>query len=119
MATRTCLALLASLTASCAVMSRGVLFGSDATYTPAQASLVQRSLDAHGYHLERTGAYDAPTRAAVTAFQRSRGLQATGDIDEATAHALGLRPSDVTPVRDEDWNQDDVQFHAWHDPAGP
>lgn len=114
------IAFMASLAASCAVMSRGQLFGSgESVYTSAQAHLVQRSLDEHGFPVELTGFYDQQTRAAVTGFQRSHRLEATGDIDPATAHALGLDPSDVAPTRGEDWIQDDLQWHTWHDPGGP
>jgi peptidoglycan hydrolase-like protein with peptidoglycan-binding domain len=107
----------AGLAASCAAMSRGALIGSTASYTTAQARLVQRSLNEHGYPVELTGVYDERTRAAVTGFQRSHGMDATGDMDPATARALGLDPTAVTPTRDEDWVQDDIQWHAWHDPG--
>ena len=118
MATR--IALVTSLAAGCAAMSRGQLFGaSESVYTAEQAHLVQRSLNERGFRVELTGFYDARTRAAVTAFQRSRGIEATGDIDPPTARALGLDPRDVTGTREEDWIQDDLQWHTWHDPGGP
>ncbi len=117
MLTRTSVALMASLAMSCAVMSRDALFESGAWYTPDQARLVQRALSAHGYPVELTGVYDARTRAAVTGFQRSQGIEATGEMDAATARGLGLHPRDVTPMREEDWIQDDIQWHAWHDPG--
>ena len=120
MSMRGSVALAASLAVGCAAMSRGALFGSnESVYTSAQARLVQRSLNGHGYPVELTEIYDARTRAAVTAFQRSHGIEATGDMDPATARALGLDPGDVTPTRGEDWIQDELQWHTWHDPAGP
>ena len=118
MAMRTGVALIASLAASCAAMSRATHDRSDTSYTPAQAHLVQRSLNEHGYPVELTGVYDGRTRAAVTGFQRSRGIQATGDMDAATARALGLEPADVTPTRDEEWIQDQIQYDAWHNGGG-
>ena len=118
MATRTTVALIASLAASCATTSRGALYGSTASYTPAQTRLVQRSLNEHGYPVELTGAYDKRTRAAVTGFQRSLGIEATGDMDPTTARALGLEPRDVTPTRDEKWIQDQNQFDTWHSGGG-
>lgn len=117
MATKTSVALIASLAVSCAAMSRGALLGSSESYTPEQAHLVQRSLNEHGYPVALTGAYDDQTRAVVAGFQRSHGIQATGDMDAATARALGLEPSAVTPAREEDWIQDPIQWHAWHDPG--
>lgn len=114
------IALIASLAAGCAAMSRGALFGSSGSvYTSEQARVVQRSLNDHGYNVELTEIYDRRTRAAVMEFQRSHGIEATGDIDPATARALGLDPSDVAPTRDEDWIQDELQWHTWHDPGGP
>jgi hypothetical protein len=117
-ATRTSVALIASFAASCAAMTRGPLFGSNEFYTPAQAHLVQRSLNEHGYPVELTGIYDQRTRAAVTGFQRSHGIETTGDMDPATAHALGLDPSEVTPTREEDWIQDQLQYDTWHSGDG-
>jgi hypothetical protein len=111
------MALIASLAVSCATMSREALFGGSASYTSAQAHLVQRSLNEHGYPVALTGAYDDQTRAVVAGFQRSHGIEATGDMDPATAGALGLEPSAVTPAREEDWIQDNIQWHAWHDPS--
>ena len=117
-AARTSVALIASLAASCAAMSRGPLFGTNDFYTPAQAHLVQRSLNEHGYPVELTGIYDQRTRAAVTGFQRSRGIETTGDMDPATARALGFDPSEVTPTREEDWIQDQLQYDPWHSGDG-
>lgn len=113
MPTRTRVALIASLAASCAWMSRGAHEGRN-VYTSAQASLVQRSLNEHAYPVELTGVYDERTRAAVIGFQRSHGIAATGEMDAATARGLGLRPSDVTPTREEDWIQDQLQYDSWH-----
>jgi peptidoglycan hydrolase-like protein with peptidoglycan-binding domain len=108
----------AALLVSCATTSRGALYGSTASYSPAQTALVQRSLNEHGYPVELTGVYDKRTRAAVTGFQRSLGIEATGDMDPATARALGLEPRDVTPTRDEKWIQDQNQFDTWHSGGG-
>lgn len=111
---RTRIALIASLAVSCATTG-----GTSGTfYTSEQARLVQRSLNEHGYPVEFTGYYDPRTRAAVKAFQRSRGMEATGDTNAPTARALGLAPDVVAPTRDDDWIQDQIQYDAWHN-GGP
>lgn len=43
-----------------------------------------------GTRLRPTGQLDAPTRAAVTAFQRRFGLPPTGELDARTRHLLAL-----------------------------
>jgi hypothetical protein len=120
MRTRTIPVLIAGLLASCSVMRRGTLFGSmPPVYTDTQARLVQARLTERGFPVQLTGVYDERTRDAVTRLQQSRGIDATGEMDAATARALGLPPGDMIPTRGEDWIQDDLQYHVWHDPAGP
>jgi peptidoglycan hydrolase-like protein with peptidoglycan-binding domain len=67
--------------------------------SPEQVRVVQRALADRGFAVELTGEYDSSTRSALTAFQRARGLPATGNLNSPTVEALGIDPSDVTPVR--------------------
>jgi len=67
--------------------------------SPEQIRLVQRTLNAQGYPVEVTSAWDKRTRAALTSFQTAHALPATGDLDPATSQALGVDPADVMPVR--------------------
>jgi peptidoglycan hydrolase-like protein with peptidoglycan-binding domain len=59
--------------------------------------LAERRLDGLGYRVGRVdGAFDANTRAAIRAYQRDRGVQATGYLDQGTvvrllAEAIGGR----------------------------
>jgi peptidoglycan hydrolase-like protein with peptidoglycan-binding domain len=46
------------------------------------------------------GAWGAGTQSAIERFQQGRGLQATGQVNPATAAALGLDPNNLAaPVR--------------------
>jgi peptidoglycan hydrolase-like protein with peptidoglycan-binding domain len=46
------------------------------------------------------GNWGAGTQAAIERFQQGRGLQPTGQINPATAQALGLDPNNLErPVR--------------------
>ena len=67
--------------------------------SPEQVRVVQRSLGDRGFAVELTGNYDDQTRVALSDFQRSRGLPATGNLNAETAAALGIDPADVMPVR--------------------
>ena len=61
---------------------------------------IQEKLVAEG-HLSadhRSGSLDGPTREALRAFQRDKGLPATGVPDDATVGKLGLRAADVFRV---------------------
>ena len=62
----------------------------------ALVRILQDRLEARGYDPGRVdGIADDQTRQALLAFQMSRGLPATGMLDEPTARALGLRWSRV------------------------
>jgi peptidoglycan hydrolase-like protein with peptidoglycan-binding domain len=56
----------------------------------AQMEDIQKSLGAAGYPVQRTGRFDEQTRDAISRFQRANGLDATGELDARTAHALGF-----------------------------
>jgi hypothetical protein len=61
-----------------------------ADLTPDLVATLQRALKARGlYPLPLTGAMDAPTRAAVRAWQRPRGLD-SDVLSRAAARALGI-----------------------------
>ena len=46
------------------------------------------------------GAWGASTQAAIERFQQGRGLQATGQMNPATARELGLDPANLAaPLR--------------------
>jgi peptidoglycan hydrolase-like protein with peptidoglycan-binding domain len=46
------------------------------------------------------GLWGAQTQAALERFQRGRGLEATGQVNPATAQALGLNPNNLeAPLR--------------------
>lgn len=52
---------------------------------------VQKRLFNHGFYSGNfDGIYGSGTREAVKAFQKGRGLKATGIVDEATYRALGI-----------------------------
>ncbi|MGI8890552.1 MAG: peptidoglycan-binding domain-containing protein, partial [Chthoniobacterales bacterium] len=56
-------------------------------------SAVQTKLRQEGFYFgDVTGNYSDDTSAAITRYQIRRGLQITGELDEATAKALGVRP---------------------------
>src|SRR4051812_34045096 len=53
----------------------------------------QQRLTALGFYTGTIDGFWGPeTQAAVERFQRSRGLQVTGDVDQATATALQAAP---------------------------
>ncbi len=57
---------------------------------------VQSRLRALGFYRGQVdGAWGAGTQAAIERFQQGRGLQPTGQINPATAQALGLDPNNL------------------------
>ncbi len=58
---------------------------------------VQNRLRRLGYYSGRAdGVWGARTQASVERFQRSRGLEPTGDLNPMTASALGLDPNNLS-----------------------
>jgi peptidoglycan hydrolase-like protein with peptidoglycan-binding domain len=56
---------------------------------------VQQKLNDLGYNAGQVdGIWGPNTKSAITNFQHSKGLQATGRLDENTANALGLKNLD-------------------------
>jgi peptidoglycan hydrolase-like protein with peptidoglycan-binding domain len=63
---------------------------------PAVVRGVQRRLRQFGYyHGPADGTWGARTEEAMERFQRSRGLEPTGDLNPTTASALGLDPNNL------------------------
>ena len=63
---------------------------------PAVVRGVQRRLRQLGYyHGPADGVWGARTQEAMERFQRSRGLEPTGDLNPMTASALGLDPNNL------------------------
>jgi peptidoglycan hydrolase-like protein with peptidoglycan-binding domain len=62
---------------------------------------IQSRLRALGFYRAQTdGIWGAGTQAALERFQRGRGLEASGQINPATAQALGLNPNNLeAPLR--------------------
>jgi peptidoglycan hydrolase-like protein with peptidoglycan-binding domain len=57
---------------------------------------VQRRLRVLGFYRGAVdGAWGAGTQSAIERFQQGRGLQATGQLNPATAAALGLDASNL------------------------
>ena len=73
-------------------LTRGPHAGEVSALQPYQVRTVQRELRLRGHRLEPTGVWDEPTRAAVSEYQRSRGLPMTGLPDRATLFLLGVEP---------------------------
>ena len=65
--------------------------------SPEQVRLVQRALSDRGFAVEVNGQYDAATAAAVTEFQRTRGLAASGALGPSTIESLGLDARELAP----------------------
>lgn len=58
---------------------------------------IQRRLRQRGFYTGNAdGVWGARTRSAVEHFQRSRGLDATGDLNPKTAAALGVDPDNLS-----------------------
>ena len=65
--------------------------GTAAMFADENVRAVQTRLKQDGFYFgEATGTYDSETAAAVSRFQIRNGLQISGQLDEATAKALGM-----------------------------
>jgi N-acetylmuramoyl-L-alanine amidase len=69
--------------------------------SPAAVRNIQGRLRAMNFYRGPVdGAWGAGTQSAIERFQQGRGLQATGQVNPATAAALGLDPNNLAaPVR--------------------
>ncbi|WP_084112542.1 peptidoglycan-binding domain-containing protein [Belnapia moabensis] len=69
--------------------------------SPAAVRNIQNRLRAMNFYRGPVdGAWGAGTQSAIERFQQGRGLQATGQVNPATAAALGLDPNNLAaPVR--------------------
>lgn len=64
------------------------------------AKHLQQSLKDEGFYKgEVDGILGAQTKEALKKFQESKGLEASGNLDNQTASALGIEFSDIQPVR--------------------
>jgi peptidoglycan hydrolase-like protein with peptidoglycan-binding domain len=60
---------------------------------PTDVSRVQRSLRDKGHYQGKVdGVFGLRTRAGIRAYQKAENLQATGELDKATAGRLGVSP---------------------------
>jgi murein L,D-transpeptidase YcbB/YkuD len=67
--------------------------------SPAAVRNLQQRLRALGFYQGGAdGIWGAQTQAALERFQRGRGLEATGQVNPATAQALGLNPNNLEAV---------------------
>ena len=67
--------------------------------SPRAVRNVQQRLRALGfYQAQADGVWGAGTQTALERFQRGRGLEASGQINPATAQALGLNPNNLEAV---------------------
>ncbi|MDB5374893.1 MAG: pdcA [Belnapia sp.] len=69
--------------------------------SPAAVRNIQSRLRAMNFYRGPVdGAWGAGTQSAIERFQQGRGLQSTGQVNPATAAALGLDPNNLTaPLR--------------------
>ena len=69
--------------------------------SPAAVRNIQNRLRAMNFYRGPIdGAWGAGTQSAIERFQQGRGLQSTGQVNPATAAALGLDPNNLAaPVR--------------------
>ena len=70
--------------------SRDVLSLQEPLLRGPEVESVQKALIKAGFKIKADGVYGRGTHNAVTQFQRRKGLNATGNIDEATRSALGV-----------------------------
>ena len=68
----------------------------------AQVDVIQRHLQINGFDPGKLdGSYGSQTAAAVKQFQRAKGLEVTGVVNEATWKALTTEPLNATTVQPE------------------
>jgi D-alanyl-D-alanine carboxypeptidase (penicillin-binding protein 5/6) len=84
---------------------------------------LQRTLNARSEppaHLSVDGDFGPATQAAVRAFQRSKHLEASGEVNSATWEALGPLMLEAAPVPDPELvNSEQLAQQPADDPAGP
>jgi peptidoglycan hydrolase-like protein with peptidoglycan-binding domain len=69
---------------------------------------VQQALDKDGFHAGRAdGVLGTKTRTALTDFQKSKGIQSTGQLDNQTLSDLGVRVASNQSMR----NQNNMSHH--------
>ena len=85
--------------------SGGSISGSETQSQPQQLSAsqlsssqirkIQQELNKEGFHAGQVnGQWSSETQTAIKNFQETKGLPATGELDQRTIEALGLRPGD-------------------------
>ncbi len=68
--------------------------------SPAAVTQVQERLRQVGAYTGRAdGVWGPDSQAALERFQQSRGIQVSGQLNQATAATLGLNPADLVAVR--------------------
>jgi hypothetical protein len=67
-------------------------YGSSEEYADSTVTAIQEQLAQQGYYRgEIDGIFGAETRRAIVRYQSDQGLRATGNLNEDTLQALGLR----------------------------
>jgi peptidoglycan hydrolase-like protein with peptidoglycan-binding domain len=66
---------------------------------PGAAMRVQERLRQHGSYAGRVdGVWGPDSQVALDRFQQARGLQVTGQLNQATASTLGLSPAELVAI---------------------
>ncbi len=70
--------------------------------SPAALTMVQERMRQMGAYPGRAdGIWGPDSQSALERFQQARGLQVTGNLNQATAATLGINPSDLLATRPE------------------
>jgi len=70
----------------------------EGTPDTANTTVLQQRLIQLGYSVTADGSFGPGTKQAVSEFQTSKGLPATGVVDQATWNALAANPAPSTPT---------------------
>jgi len=93
---RVALLILMALAFANPFVTRTAASGGGVPLDPAVVRGVQRRLRQFGYyHGPADGVWGMRTEQAMERFQRSRGLEPTGDLNPVTASALGFDPNNL------------------------